>query len=58
MKTYLVCFEVTGGLSVEAESEDEVMEYIRSVSCQEEIGMILAQNDVTITEISICKEDL
>ena len=52
MKTYLVCFEVTGGLSVEAESEDEVMEYIRSASGQEEIGMNLSQNDVTITEIS------
>lgn len=57
MKEYLICFDVTGGLTVEAESYEEALEYVRSESGQEAIGIILAQNDVTVTEISELGEE-
>lgn len=51
MNTYTICFMVTGGISVEAESEEEAMEYFKSESGQEAVGMCLSGNDVTVTEI-------
>jgi len=57
MKRFIVCFEVTGGIEVEAETADEARERFWSEDCQEAVGICLQQNDVTITEISE-EEDL
>ena len=51
MKTFTVCFMVTGGLTVEAETEEEAIAYLDSEDGQEAIGIILSGNDVTITEV-------
>lgn len=51
MKTFTVCFMVTGGLTVEAETEEEAIAYLDSEDGQEAIGMILSDNDVTVTEV-------
>lgn len=50
-KTFVVCFEVTGGISVEAESADEALAYFYSEDGQEAVGMCLQQNGVSVTEI-------
>lgn len=46
MQTYIICFQVTGGISVEAESEDAALEYFYSDAGQEAVGMCLSQNEV------------
>lgn len=51
MKTFTVCFMVTGGITVEAETEEEAMAYLDSESGQEAVGAILSGNDVTVTEV-------
>lgn len=53
MKTYTICFEITGGISVEAESEEEALDYFASESGQEAVGMCLHQNQVSVTEIYV-----
>ena len=50
-KTYTICLMITGGITVEAESEDEARAYLDSEDGQEAIGSILAGNDITVTEI-------
>ena len=50
-KNYTVCFMVTGGITVEAESKEEAMAYLDTESGQEAVGMILSGNEVTITEV-------
>jgi len=51
MQTYTICFQVTGGISVEAESEDAALEYFWSDAGQEAVGMCLSQNEIDVTEI-------
>ena len=51
MKNYTVCFMVTGGITVEAETEEEAIAYLSSEDGQEAVGMCLALNEPTITEV-------
>ena len=55
MKTFTICFEITGGISVEAEDEERALNYFYSESGQEAVGMCLHQNQVSVTEI--CEEE-
>ena len=49
--TYTVCFMVTGGITVKADSEEEAMDYLDTEDGMEAVAMCLAQNDLTITEV-------
>ena len=51
MKTCTICFMVTGGINVEAEDEEDALNYFASDAGQEAAGMCLAQNQVTVTEV-------
>lgn len=55
MKKYVVCFMVTGGITVEAENEQEAMDYFDSyegkIVAQEEACNSIVYNCATITEI-------
>ena len=53
MKTYTVCFMVTGGITVEADTEEEAIAYLDSEDGQEAVGMILSGNDVKVTEVFV-----
>lgn len=50
-KAYTICFMVTGGITVEAESEDEAIEYFNSEAGQMEVLENLNENEVDITEV-------
>lgn len=49
---YIVCFMVTGGISVEADSPEEAREYFESEGGQEAVAMCLQPEVATITEIT------
>lgn len=51
MKTYTICFMVTGGIAVEAENEDEALAYFHSDAGQEAAWMCIDEHDATVTEI-------
>ena len=51
MKTYVVCFQCTGGIAVEAESEEQALEYFWSDACQQEVLMNLDENFLDVTEV-------
>lgn len=51
MKQYTICFEITGGITIEAESEEDAMAYFYSEGGQEAVGMALSTNEVSVTEI-------
>lgn len=51
MKSFTICFMVTGGISVKAKTMEEAVAYFESDAGQEEVGMALAASDVTVTEI-------
>lgn len=51
MKTFTVCFEVAGWLSIEAETANDAIAYLNTEDGQEAVNMLLQQNDLTITEI-------
>lgn len=50
-KAYTICYMVTGGITVEAESEDEALDRFDSGEFDEEIGRSLAENEISFTEI-------
>ena len=50
-KNYTVCFMVTGGITVEAESEEEAIAIARSEESMEDISESLLANALTITEV-------
>lgn len=49
-KAYTICYMVTGGVTIEAESEDEAINRFYSGEFDEEIGRSLAENEITVTE--------
>ena len=51
MKAFTICYMVTGGITVEAETADEAMAEFDNGEFDEEIGRSLAENEVTFTEI-------
>ena len=51
MKHYTICFMATGGIVIDAESEEEAINRFDSGEFDEEIGMILSQSEITFTEI-------
>lgn len=52
MKRYTICFQVTGGITVEeADSEDEAMEYFYSNAGQDLARKMLSMNEISVTEI-------
>lgn len=51
MKEYTICFLVTGGITVEAESEEEALRKFDSEEVQEAVADILLWNSVDITDI-------
>lgn len=51
MKAFTICYMVTGGITVEADSADEAMERCHRGEFDEEIGKSLAENEITFTEI-------
>ena len=53
MRTYTICFEITGGISVEAENEEDALNYFNSEDGQADVGMCLSQNQVSVTEIYV-----
>lgn len=55
--TYVVCFEVTGGISIEAESESDAIQKFRSGEYDVAVGTELAQNSVTITDVFEAEDD-
>lgn len=55
MRTYTICFITSGGLTIEAETEEEALDYLESEEGQEAIGMCLSGNDITVTDI-ICED--
>ncbi len=54
MKTWTVCFMTTGGVSVEADTEEEVLNWFRSDAGQTAAWMCLS-DEITITEV-LCEE--
>ena len=48
---YTICFMVTGGITVEAASEEEAIREFESGGYAESIGEALAMNEITMTEI-------
>ncbi len=48
---YTISFMATGGVTVEAESEEEALKLFHSDSVQEAVGMELSAAEVTVTEI-------
>jgi len=51
MKVFTICYMVTGGITIEAQSEEEAMERFHSGEFDEEIGQSLANNELTLTEV-------
>ena len=51
MKKFTICYMVTGGITVEAESEEEAMTRFNAGEFDEQIGQTLAENEVTFSEI-------
>lgn len=51
MAMYTICFMATGGITVEAESEEEAMNRFEADDIQADIGTILAENGVDITGV-------
>lgn len=51
MAMYTIRFMATGGITVEAESKEEAMNRFEEDDIQADIGMILAENGVDITEV-------
>lgn len=50
-KAFTICFMVTGGITVEAETEDEALEYFNSDEGQKEVYENLNENEIDITEV-------
>lgn len=50
-KAYTICYMVTGGITIEAESENEAMDRFNSGEFDEQIGQSLAENEITMTEV-------
>lgn len=50
-KAYTICYMVTGGITIEAESESEALEKFNNGEFDEQIGQSLAENEVTMTEL-------
>ena len=51
MKLYTICYMVTGGITVEAETMDDALERFQDGEFDEEIGRSLAENEVSFTQI-------
>ena len=51
MAMYTIRFMATGGITVEAESEEEAMIKFYGNDVQDDIGFILAENGVDVTEV-------
>ena len=50
-KMFTICFASTGGVTIEADSEEEAMKKFESDAIQQDIGNILYQNGIDITEV-------
>ena len=51
MPLFTICYMVTGGVQVEAETEDEAMERFESGEFDEEVGESLVLSALDVTEI-------
>ena len=54
---FVVCFEVTGGISIEAESESDAIQKFHSGEYDAAVGTELAQNSVNITDVFEAEDD-
>lgn len=51
MKTYVICFKITGKISVKAENEEAALHYFNTEDGQAEAEMSINQNQVSVVEI-------
>ena len=51
MKAFTICYMVTGGITVEAETEDEALSRFQSGEFDEDIARSLAENEISFTEM-------
>lgn len=51
MKRYTICFMSTGGITVDAENEEDALDRFENGEFDEDVYMSLAANDVSFTEI-------